>query len=288
MRIIFFFAIISLVLLAILEEANSMPRGEAKEKKAVGALSPAKPKSPAKSKAKSPGKEKHAKGEAKAAEKEAKAHSKKDEKIAKNGEEKVSDSSPSKVSPHTDKDKKEAKSPAKKDKGPKSPVKSPKKEDKHKANLEIAQRAEAKSPTKAAQKGGKNSQMGGGEEAAEKAQAEVPKLLKNAKGAEAADNGNAIELAADVQQPSSSSLATSDPSSANEFGSFEPAIVAYSEFYDDDLDTSGSDFDLDFTDDEDELFSEDGNYFDFGDEWAEEGQFEGTEFVGNMPEMLVH
>ncbi|KAL3101806.1 hypothetical protein niasHS_003215 [Heterodera schachtii] len=272
MRTLFFFAIISLVLLAILEEANSMPRGDAKEKKAGGALSPAKPKSPAKAKAKSPGKAKQAKGEAKAAEK---------------GEEKVSASSPPKVSPHTDKDKKAAKSPAKKDKGPKSPVKSPKKEDKHKANLEIAQREEAKSPTKAAQKGGKNSQMGGGEEAAEKAQAEVPKLLKSAKGA-AADNENAIELAADVQQPSSSSLATSDPSSANEFGSFEPAIVAYSEFCDDDLDTSGSDFDLDFTDDEDELFSEDGNYFDFGDEWAEEGQFEGTELVGNMPEMLVH
>ncbi|KAL3079302.1 hypothetical protein niasHS_012311 [Heterodera schachtii] len=252
-------------MLSILEKTNSMPAGKTKEKKGGGTLSPAKPKSPATAKTKptSPGKAKQTKG----AEKEVKTPPKKEEKEAnssKKGAEKTTHSLAAKASEHS-KQSKKAQSPTKKDKVPKSPVKSPKSGDKHNAKLEAGEKAQ--SQAKKTEGGNKSLIRGASGEAT--AQAENPKLMTKATAAEITTDRNATKFAAEEPRhpsPFVTSLASANPSSADEFGPYEPSIVAFSEPFDDDVDTSGSDFDLDFTDDEGVQFSDDdGEYFDFGD-----------------------
>uniref|UniRef100_A0A183C1U8 1106 effector family protein variant n=1 Tax=Globodera pallida TaxID=36090 RepID=A0A183C1U8_GLOPA len=93
-----------------------------------------------------------------------------------------------------------------------------------------------------------------------------------------------------------SSLSMSNPSvDADAFGPFEPTIVGYSEAFDEE-DTSGSDFDLDFTEGEqdDDDYSDYGEYFEDLDAFREDNPLAlGNDYIGTgagrVPEsVMVH
>uniref|UniRef100_A0A914IA69 Uncharacterized protein n=1 Tax=Globodera rostochiensis TaxID=31243 RepID=A0A914IA69_GLORO len=102
---------------------------------------------------------------------------------------------------------------------------------------------------------------------------------------------NAVKSPEKQEQPS---LPMSNPS-VDAFGPFEPAIVAYSEAFDEE-DTSGSDFDLDFTEGEhdDDDYSDYREYFEDFDAFKEDDPLAlGNDYLGtgveHVPEsVMVH
>uniref|UniRef100_A0A183BJF6 Iwr1 domain-containing protein n=1 Tax=Globodera pallida TaxID=36090 RepID=A0A183BJF6_GLOPA len=104
-------------------------------------------------------------------------------------------------------------------------------------------------------------------------------------------NANNAVKAPEKQEQSS--LAMPNPS-VDVFGPFEPTIVGYSEAFDEE-DTSGSDFDLDFTEGEqDDDYSDYGEYFeDFDAFRADDPLALGNDYIGTaaggVPEsVMVH
>uniref|UniRef100_A0A183C1U4 Secreted protein n=1 Tax=Globodera pallida TaxID=36090 RepID=A0A183C1U4_GLOPA len=102
---------------------------------------------------------------------------------------------------------------------------------------------------------------------------------------------NAVKVPEKQEQ---SSLSMSNPS-VDAFGPFEPTIVGYSEAFDEE-DTSGSDFDLDFTEGEhdDDDYSDYGEYFEDLDAFREDDPLAlGNDYIGTgaggVPEsVMVH
>uniref|UniRef100_A0A914HWG9 1106 effector family protein variant n=1 Tax=Globodera rostochiensis TaxID=31243 RepID=A0A914HWG9_GLORO len=106
-------------------------------------------------------------------------------------------------------------------------------------------------------------------------------------------NANNAVKAPEKQEQSS--LSMSNPS-VDAFGPFEPTIVGYSEAFDEE-DTSGSDFDLDFTEgeqDDDDDYSDYGEYFEDFDAFREDDPLAlGNDYIGtgvaDVPEsVMVH
>ncbi|KAI3419335.1 hypothetical protein GPALN_006581 [Globodera pallida] len=183
--------------------------------------------------------------------------------------------SPPKAAP-TSPGKAVSKSPSKKDS--KAPP-SPKKENANKTKPETVGRTP--SPAKKAQSGDKSPV---------RANRTVNFDESKPSTAGVTNANNAVKAPEKQEQ---SSLAMPNPS-VDVFGPFEPTIVGYSEAFDEE-DTSGSDFDLDFTEGEqDDDYSDYGEYFeDFDAFRADDPLALGNDYIGTaaggVPEsVMVH
>uniref|UniRef100_A0A914HUI5 1106 effector family protein variant n=1 Tax=Globodera rostochiensis TaxID=31243 RepID=A0A914HUI5_GLORO len=185
--------------------------------------------------------------------------------------------SPAKAAP-TSPGKAVVKSPSKKDS--KAPT-SPKKENANKTKPETVERTP--SPAKKAESAAKSPV---------RANRTVNFDESKPSTAGVTNANNAVKAPEKQEQ---SSLSMSNPS-VDAFGPFEPTIVAYSEAFDEE-DTSGSDFDLDFTEgeqDDDDDYSDYGEYFEDFDAFREDDPLAlGNDYIGtgvaDVPEsVMIH